>query len=306
MIITLTGNNDYLIKQTLAQLADQFVNKFGVHSVERVSGEELDPSRLSELLQGTSLFAAERLVVMRDAAKNKALWDALADWLQRIPAETTLAIVEPVPDKRTKTYKLLAKLSDMRELGDRSESELVAWLQQLVASLGGNLDTPTARYLVNQVGTDQWRLSQEVEKLVNFDPAITTASIDELVEATPQASAFELLDGALGRKPKIVKSLLEKLTTTEDPYRFFGLLTSQVQALAVVKSAGDRTADTIAKEAGLHPFVVRKTQGLARSVESADVKAIIDSVALCDTQLKSTGADPWMLLEQCLSKLATR
>lgn len=306
MIITLTGTNDYLIKQTLVGLAERFVSKFGVHSVERVSGEELEPARLPELLQGASLFAAERLVVVRDASKNKALWDVLASWLDRVPTETTLVIVESAPDKRTKTYKSLVKLSDLRELGERPEGELVTWLQQLAVSLEGEVDAQAARYLLGQVGTDQWRLSQEVEKLVNFSSVITKESIDELVEATPQASAFELLDGALGRKPEVVKNLLSKLAATEDPYRFFGLLTSQVQALAVVRSAGTRAPDVVAREAGLHPFVVRKTQNLARSTQAADLKAIIDNVAQCDIQLKSTGADPWLLLEQCLSKLATR
>lgn len=306
MIIALTGSNDYLIRQTLDALVSQFVEKYGAHGVERVSGENFEPHRIAELLQGASLFSPQRLVVLRDAAGNKALWEKLGDWLERVPSDTTLVLVESTPDKRTKTYKLLQKIGELREFGERSEGELTSWLQQLAASYDGEIDAKTARYLVGQVGIDQWRLSHELQKLVHHSSSVTKEAIDELVEATPQASAFELLDAAMGRQPTVVKRLLGKLAAAEDPYKFFGLLTSQVQALTVVHSAQGKTPDAIAKEAGLHPFVVRKTQSLARSLQQQELQEIIETLALCDVQLKSTGADPWLLLEQCLSKLATR
>jgi DNA polymerase-3 subunit delta len=85
----------------------------------------------------------------------------------------------------------------------------------------------------------------------------------------------------------------------------FGLLASQVHTLAVVAAAGMRTPDQIAKEAGLHPFVVRKTQGVARRLGAGNIKRIAYDVALCDAQLKSTGVDPWQLISLCLQKIAT-
>lgn len=306
MIITLTGINEYQTRQTLDALVEQFTHKHGPHSVERLDGEALETHRLTEMLQGVSLFATERLIVLRGAAKNKILWDTLAQWLERIPDETTLVVVEPALDKRTKTYKALQKLSDFRDHGDVSEGALVTWLQQQAAVFGGQIDNKTARYLLDRVGTDQWKLSNELQKLSNYQPTITIAAIDELTDSTPQASAFELLDAALAGKPAVVTQLLGKLAAAEDPYRFFGLLVSQVQALALVQSAGNRAADAIAKEAGLHPFVVRKTQSLAKTIEHAVVALMIEAVARCDDQLKSTGADPWFLLEQCLGKIASQ
>ncbi len=306
MIITLTGSNNYLIRHTLDSLIDQFISKFGIHAVERVDGEHLEPIRLAELLQGASLFAPERLVVVREASTNKLLWEALANWLERVPTETTLVLAESAPDKRTKTYKLLAKMSDLRELGDLQESALAKWLQQYTASLDGSIDLQSAHYLVQQVGLDQWRLSQEIQKLVHYNRAISKESIDVLVEATPQANVFELLDAALGRQPTLVRHLLHKHSAIEDPYKLFGLLVSQIQALVIVKHAEGRAPDTIARETGLHPFVVRKTQTLARVIDKNELNVMINAIATCDTHLKSTGADPWLLLEQCLSKLATR
>lgn len=301
----LTGPNDFLLKQTLDQLVATFVNKFGAHGVERVSGEELDTRRLGELLQGASLFAAERLVVLRDALANKALWEALGEWVEQVPAETTLAVVEPSPDKRTKTYKLLTQHGELRTFDDLSEPELVKWLQATARDLGYALDNKVAHYLLQRVGSDQWRLWHELQKLANRSEAIDVQTIDELVEATPQATAFELLDAALAHRTAVVQNKLATVVASEDPYKLFGLLVAQIHALAVAKAApAHALPDTIAKDSGLHPFVIRKSQSLARSLTNADLKRLIAIVALCDEQLKSTGADPWFLLGQCLHKLA--
>jgi DNA polymerase III subunit delta len=306
VIIALTGTNEFLIKQTLDRLVADFTAKFGAHSIERVGGEALEVSQLASLLQGGSLFAAQRLVVLRDAAANRPLWDALADWLARVPAETTLVIIDPAPDKRTRTYKELTKHGDLRVLQELSVAELSRWLQSLVREAGSALDPATANYLVQRVGTDQWFLWQEMQKLLSRSEPIDKTLINELTEASPQASAFDVLDAALNRKLQIALDQLKILAVSEDPYKFFGLLVSQIYALAVVMSAGNLTPDVIAKDAGLHPFVVRKTQALARGMGRAELQLLIEQVARTDMQFKTTGADPWTLLEQLLGIIAAR
>lgn len=306
MIITLTGPNEFLIKQTLDELAANFEHEFGIHAVERLSGDDIDVTRLAELLQGASLFAARRLVIVKDMSKNKALWDVLADRLNRVPEETTLAIVESAPDKRTKTYKLLQKQSNLRVFEQLSERELVAWLQQSATDQQGSIAADVAQYLIHRVGMNQWCLYSELQKLLNHNLNVSKDAVDILVEASPQATAFELLDAALGCKPQRVRELIGAVSVAEDPYRFFGLLMSQIYALTAVFYAAGKSADVIAKDADLHPFVVKKTQSLVRIITEDALKQMVANVALCDEQLKSTGAEPWLLIEQCLSKMASR
>jgi DNA polymerase-3 subunit delta len=149
-------------------------------------------------------------------------------------------------------------------------------------------------------------LASELHKLIASGGDITTAKIDELVEPSPQTSAFELLDAVLqGQQVKAVE-LLARLKASEDPYKLFGLLVSQIQTLAVVASAAGKAPDVIAKEAGIHPFVVKKMQPLARRLRYAQLQAVIAAVALADTQMKSTGVEPWVLLATCLGKIATQ
>lgn len=303
MIKLLTGVNSFAIRQALNAIVAEQLNKFGVHSIDRVEGESLGVEDLPGLLQGVSLFAPERLVVMRSASNNKALWDTLGEWVERVPSGVTLVMVEPSPDKRTKTYKQLQKYAEVCEYPELAEPELARWIVSVAVEAGGSIDAKTAMYLVNRVGIDQWRLYTDLQKLLAFSPSVTTSSIDQLVEPSPQATAFELLDHVLRGDAAKANSLLERLRTTEDPYRLFGLLVSQIHILAMAVSAAGKSADAIAKEAGVHPFVVRKMQPLARGMAQAEMQEIIMAVAHTDTNLKTSSVDPWVLVEQCLGRI---
>lgn len=304
MIILLTGTNSFALRQTLDTLVGNFLNKNGAHALERVDGEVFDAKQLPELLQGASLFASERLVLLRDASKNKPLWEALGEWTDRVPKEVVLVLVESAPDKRTRTYKQLQKHGRLQDFADMSEPELARWAVKSASEQGATLEPRVATHLVQYVGTDQWRLSNELKKLIAYSPTITIESINTLIEPNPQATAFELLDAALAGNGAKTHEVLGRLKASEDPYKLFGLLVSQVQTLALVASAQGKPAEAIAKEAGIHPFVVRKMQSAARRIQGARLKEVIAAVARADTQMKSTGIDPWILLEQCLGKIA--
>ena len=306
MIILLTGSNDFGLRQACDTLVAEALSKHGVHSIERIDGESFDAARLPDLVQGTSLFASERLVMVRDPSKNKSLWEAIGDSAEKVSSEVTLALIDSSPDKRTRTYKQLQKHGTVRDFPELNEVELTKWLVTAAKAEGATLDSRTATYLVRQAGTDQWKLWSELQKLIAADPVITRETIDRLIEPSPQASVFDLLDSALQGNNARAMELLGKLKASEDPYKLFGLLVSQVHTLAVVATAQGKSPDMVAKEAGIHPFVVRKMQPLARSLNYAQLQGIITSVAKADMQMKSTGADPWTLLEQSLGKIASR
>lgn len=306
MILLLTGANDFAARQALDKLVAAMLSKHGAHAIERVDGESLDVSRLPDLLQGASLFASERLIILRDVTKNKPLWEALGDWAEKVPAEITFVILESSPDKRTRTYKQLQKHGKVHDFAELNEHELAKWAIGVAKEEGGSLDSRTAAYLVRHAGTNQWQLWGELHKLLSANPTITTETIDQLVEPSPQAGAFELLDAVMASNTARAMELLARLKASEDPYKLFGLLVSQVQTLALVATAQGRTSDSIAKDAGIHPFVAKKLLPLGRTTSYSQLRHVLASVALTDTQMKSTGVDPWVLLEQCLGKIASR
>jgi DNA polymerase-3 subunit delta len=304
MIITLTGENTYAATQAERQITGAFAAKHGANGIERIDAEALDAARLPDLFQGATLFAPVRLVVLKNISANKSIQEPLAEVLAKTADETTVVISDAHLDKRTKLYKFLKANTNFQEFPNLDEHKLAAWVQQQVAATNATIAKTDAQYLVQRTGHDQWRLHHEIEKLAGYNSDITRQLIESLVEPSPEGNAFELLDAALNGQSQKVASIVAALKTEEDPYKLFGLLASQVHALAVVMAAGGKSPDIIAKEAGLHPFVVRKTQPIARRLGMAQVQKIAKDVADCDWHLKSTGADPWHLLEVTLQKMA--
>lgn len=304
MIITLTGENTFGIAAAERQIVEAFTAKHGANGVERLDAEELTLQRLPDLLQGATLFAPARLVVLKNLASNKPMLEPLTEGLVKAAGETTVVIADAALDRRTKLYKFLKAHGTFKEFSQLSDGQLTQWLQAEATRLGGALDAPTARHLLERAGRDQWALTHELEKLVAYQPRIDNAAVNLLVEPAAEGTAFELLDAALAGKTGETTRLIAALKTQEDPYKLFGLLASQVHTLAVIATAGTRSPDTIAKEVGLHPFVVRKTQAVAKRLGAVGVRQIAADVALCDAQLKSTGADPWDLLQLCVQKIA--
>ncbi len=302
MIHLYYGDNDYALTQTLWRMRDEFVEAHGEHSVAVTQGDSLSLVELPQLLQGASLFATSKLTIIHDASANKPVWDELGDFLDGA-GEIDLVLVEAKPDKRTRTYKWLQKNAEVREFRMLDEREVASWLRTHARTYGIELHHDEANFLVSYVGTDQWRLHHDVEKLALAGKPISRQLIEELVDPNPQATAFELLDAVVGGRRDQAMAKLAVVRRSEDPYKFIGLLVSQLYALAVCKTAEGKSSQAIASEAGIHPYVAQKTLPLARNLTRRELQNMIEHVARADELIKTTGAEPWSHVETSIGAM---
>lgn len=292
MITVLTGPNSYAIAEAVRERVTRFEGE-----AEKLDAGELEPRHLPDLFMGASLFSPNRLIVLRGASTNKTLWSELEKWIERVPQETEILLLETSPDRRTKTYKLLQKHATVKEFAELNEAELASWLQTHARTLGVEVQPDVLRYLISYVGRDQWRLRSELDKLLLAEKPLTRELIQDVAEPYPEATAFELLDGVFSGSDARVHELLSLLREREDPYLFFGLLSSQVLALYAIASGGGRRPDEIAKDMALHPFVVRKLTTVSGKLGKKSIEHLIDQLAHADERIKTSGVDPWRQLE---------
>ncbi len=298
MIITLTGANSFARSKKLVELRDAFAKDYGVENIEVVNAEDLELNQLPTLLQGASLFSSHRMVIIKDLSTNKELAEKFADLTTSSSDEITVVVVESQLDKRTSLYKTLKSKTEFHEFDEPKEFDLLKWIEGYAKEKKGAITSRDARLLLDYVGADQQRLAGEIEKLINFQPEITAETIENLVERRAQSTVFQLLDYVLSGDKKKSMTTLENLEKAfEDPFQIVNLLIWQIQALAVVKSAGNRSDSEIAKEAKLNPYVISKTKGLARKVDSQFLNKMINQVAELDVAIKTSAGKPWRLLE---------
>lgn len=305
-VTLLYGPNHYAGQVELKKRIKSFVTQNGEHGLERWDGEALKLRDLTDLLLGVSLFSPKKLVIIHDLGKNKPLWEYIGDNLSDIPSSTQLILIEESPDRRTKTFKTLQKNATCTTLDQPSDNQLTEWIMSYMAEKGKPLDRPLANHLLRRIGSNQALIHHELEKLSLSDSPITARLINDLVEATPEGNAYELLDAALAGRIATVKNQLSLLRYSEDPYRLFGLLVSQVFTLALVHAAGSMRNESIAQETGVHPFIIRKLTPVAKSISQNELDGVVLEVVALDDRLKSSAAEPWDLLEHALTKIAAR
>lgn len=304
MIVTLTGENRFMLGQELQRITRAFVAEHTDMALEQLDGEDVEFDRMREALQSLPFLASKKLVVLRNPGANKQFVASAETLLGDLSEVTDVVIVEAKPDKRTAYYKFLKKHTELKEYSELDAPKLAKWLTEAAKAAGGELSMADANYLVNRVGLNQLLLQNELQKLLGYDKKITRASVDLLSERTPQSTTFDLLDAALGGdKIRAVQLYQEQRAMKVEPQQIIALLGWQLHALAVVKTAGERDVNQIASNSKLNPFVIRKTVALARRMSLSDTKQLIHKVRVLDERLKSESIDADEALQNLIISL---
>lgn len=305
MIRTLSGSNALTLQQELQRCLAEFTAQHGDLAVERFDASQTDVIVLQDALTALPFLANRRLVVIDSPSASSALGERITELLDGVPETTDVIFVEPKFDKRSVIYKTLKKRTDFQEFAELQDAQLSSWMTAYVKEQGGNISSATARALLQRVGPRQLRLKSELDKLMAYNPNIDGDSVALLVSATPQSSTFDLLEAALsGNAVKAQNIYEDQRRQRVEPQAILGLLAWQLHVLATVKAAGDRSADTIAKDAKLNPYVVRKTQSLTRSMTMTAIKELVAQTLQLDYTLKTVAIDADEALQNLILVIA--
>lgn len=300
MITLLIGENSFEVERAISRMVDDFDGQ-----VERIEGATLVSRDLPDLLMATTLFASHRLVIIRHLSENKTMWGELAEWLPRVSDDIHVIFVEPKPDKRTKTYKVLQGAATVQEYklwNERDERTAERWVQQQAAQLKVVMTPDLSRFLVERVGFDQWQLMSALEKLSVLD-TITEDAIRQTIEARPTENIFELFEAALNGEGERVQHMIATLALSEDPYLLFGLLSGQAFQLTALAFARDDS--DVARDFSAHPFVLSRLRAHASRRTTSDVRALLMVFEEADDVMKTAPVDPWVVIERALLKVAS-
>jgi DNA polymerase III subunit delta len=304
MIFFFYGTNRYAVKKQLSQMQAAYVAKNGSDlGVERIEGSSLDPKRLSDLLLAVPFLANSRLVILDGLSANKPATEKALAMLDQIPDSTVAVFVEAEVDQRTSWYKTLKTKARVVVFEQLEGTKLSAWVASTVKASGGQIERSALVALLTACGSDQWRLTEEITKLVNYDPQITVESISLLVESTVEQSIFELVEAVTaGKTTKATTIYRELIRTRVSEYYILTMLQWQLRNLLSVKSGGSIPAVELAKMLKMSPYVVQKASQQARMLDVEDLES--GFLATLDTEVyMKTGRPPVETLEQLIYQL---
>jgi hypothetical protein len=271
----------------------------------RYDGEELTLADMQEITIGQTLFSQSAVYVISKLSENPDIWPRLPEI--SFDDNNTIILIEGKLDKRTKTYKWLQKVAKTQEfvpLSDRQKPQLITWCETQAHERGYKLTRKQIGMLIDRLGFDQLRLSNFLDQLALAEK-ITDALINDLVPLARSENVFDLFVAALSKDYETVHSIisyLESESGVDGAYQTMGLLASQATNLvALVLSGGDNKL--VAADFSVNPYVLQRLSSSVRASNVERLKQINNALFQADLQMKTTGVNPWLLIETALVDL---
>ncbi|MCL1820182.1 MAG: DNA polymerase III subunit delta [Oscillospiraceae bacterium] len=265
-----------------------------------------------EALETAPFMAEHRLVIVRDVDFFK-LKDELEPIFKERWSGTTVVFsfeaLEYKPDKRTKLYKLVEAFAATVEFKPQTEKDLIPWIIRRFDSLGKQIDTENAQYLIFLCGRDMTTLINEIEKIAAFASMseVTRRHIDAVGTPTVEAVVFDLTDALADGEPGKALELLNTLIDNrEEPIMILGAIGKQARGLYLARLALDagQGRDIVMKGMGYHhPYPAEK---LIRSAKRFGLERCRRAVTACqraDSELK-LGYDKLITLERLIAEMS--
>ena len=292
MMYTYSGSNSFALQQALNKQVEAFVSMHGDFGLERLDASQLTSQALLESVLATPFLASKRLLIIHDPAENKVFADALAGVLDAISKDTDIIFIQTKFDKRSGIYKFLKKHSNFIDFEELNDLALQRWITDSVAAQQGTISSADARYVIARVGISQRKIHSELDKLLNYNKKISKESINLLTVRTIQSTIFDLIESAFAGQMTTALSLhKEQRMQKVEPLQIVAMIVWQLHILATIKAGTSKSPDTIAKDAKLNPYVVRKSLKLAQRMSLKEIKSLVARTRELERRLKRESID---------------
>jgi DNA polymerase III delta subunit len=273
--------------------------------LERLDGGSLKAQDLMAAVTASPFLANSRLVIIEGVVANRAIGEALEKMMAQVPDTTVAVFVEGQVDQRTKAYRALQKADRVVKFDIVTGPKLMAWVKQEVTRLEGSIDPDAIAELIDRAGEDQWRLSGEINKLVNYDVRVTVDMVHELVQANMDMTIFGLVeDMTAGRYKEALIGYQVLLRQREPEMKILVMVQWQLRNLLLAKLAPNLTPNELAKAAGMSPYVAGKMFAAQGRIKAELLKSAYLEAAQCEYDIKSGNRKPDVAVEQLIYRVA--
>jgi len=301
MIHFIYGDDNFRSLEALKKIEIDFIRNYGDFNIEKISGEGLKSDSLGSKIQALPFLGDKRLIIIDNllTSGTKDEKDKIYKTIQSAPETTDLVFFEDKqPDRRESIFKYLDKLPHKQFFPQLDDFGLRKWIMGHIEQNNFKISNPACARLISYVGTDLFRLKNELARLIDFARSndrdqIEDYDVDELVEPNNNYKIFDLTDAIAQRNiHKAILVLHAFRKSGEDNYRIFNLIVHQIRTMLIINDlSGKLTADQIAKESGIHPFVVKKTLASLRNFSGDDLEKMYLRLEDIDWKAKTGAAD---------------
>jgi len=314
MIIFLYGQDGYRLNQKLKEIIEQYkkIHKSGLN-LKFLDVRTLSFQDFKDSFQQTSMFKEKKLIILKGIFSNKDFKEELLQNIEKFIDSDDIVLISErnkilVTDR---LFKVLKKKASVQEFKPLEGQSLDNWIKKEIESYGLKINPEALRYIIDFVGNDLWQLSNEVKKLVNYrgkDSGLTIEKQDIalLVKPKIESDIFKTINFLASKNKKKAFSLLKKhLAKGDNPLYLLSMISFQFKNLLIIRELIEQNKPyyLIAKEAKLHPYVVKKSYALAQRFDMPELKKIYQQIFEADLDIKTGKLDPETALDLLITKI---
>lgn len=308
----LEGDESYFIDQITEALIDNVLSEEEKEFNQTiVYGKDTDPKELLNVIKRFPLMSEYQLVVLKEAQEMRSL-DDFAGILEN-PIPTTIFVIalkKKKLDKRKSWVKKISKQVVHLNFAHLKENQLAPWINGYVNSMGISIDAKSIQMLIEFLGSDLVKLTNEIEKLkilLKGKGAITPELIERNIGISKDFNVWELQD-ALGEKNhlkahRIINHFAGNLQA--HPFELFipSLYSYFVKLIKVKENEGQAN---LAKIAGIPPYFLGKLVAQSRNYSMPKLEYIISVLSEYDLRKKGVNngsAEAGALMQEVTIKI---
>lgn len=240
------------------------------------------------------MFSERQVVLLKEAQAMRDI-EKLETYIEN-PLSSTLLFVSyknKKVDGRTKLAKLLKDKAIVLSTKKLYESELPEWTQELVRSKGFTVNSKALFLLIDHIGNDLSRMSNEIDKLaLNMGDRknITEDDIEKYIGVSKDFNVFELQQALATRdlyKAIRIIQYFEANPKAAPLQLVFPSLYNFFSKVLMIHSVPSRDEKGLASAIGVHSFFVKDYIQASRRFNPSQLEQII--LLLHEYNLKSIG-----------------
>ena len=245
------------------------------------------------------MMAERQVIIIKEAQELSKTIDDLAHYAENPQPSTVLVLCYKykLMDKRKKVYKAIKEKGLVFESNKYYENQVVDWIRRILAGKNYKIEPKASLMLVEFLGTDLSKISNELNKLMVILPPESTIKPEDIernIGISKDYNNFELKKAIAERNVLKVNKIINYFgqNTKTNPFVLtISLLNSFFSQLLIYHSLQDKSKNNVAKVLGIRPFFVSDFTVAAKNYPMRKVSQIITYLREADVKFKGVGAN---------------
>ncbi len=262
-------------------------------------GRDVDVDEIVSSAKRFPMMAEHQVVIVKEAQDLARQIDKLEAYAEN-PQPTTILVLNykyKKLDKRKKVTKNIAKNGLVFESKKLYENQVPSWIFNVLKEKKYGIEPKASQMLVEFLGTDLGKISNELEKLMLIFPketVITPEHIEENIGFSKDFNNFELQKAIGNRDVLKANKIINYFAKNEKDNPIIltvSSLNSFFTKLLLYHGLKDKSKGTVAKTLGVSPYFIDDYVNASRNYPMRKVSQVIAVLRETDAKNKGVGSN---------------